>query len=401
MKRKVVVIGHGYTSRLGVIRSVGQIGCDVTVIVMTSYKRMSKELSTKKPIDCFSKYVSRYLFCHLRDEEGLIQLLLKECVDPNQKVVIIPDSDFSAAAIDKNQERLKEHFLFPHIHHTPGTIVKWMDKQRQKDAARKVGLHVAKSCTIQIKEENYHLPANISYPCFIKPQATIVGGKSFLKRCNNKEELDTALHTIALLGDMQVLVEDFKTIDTEYAAVGFSNGEDVIIPAVMQILEMSHGGHFGVACLGKVMPTMGFEKEINKFKDLIREIGYFGLFDVDFYSSGNEKFFCELNLRFGGSGHATTLLGVNLPGMFVKSILGQDITGMRKSVNTSSIYVNERMCIDDWYKGFITTREYRKILAKAHLKFIEDPQDSSPEEKLKNELRILRIKRFIKKLMQK
>jgi hypothetical protein len=36
MKPKVVIIGHGYLSRLSLVRSVAEIGCDVTVIVITS-----------------------------------------------------------------------------------------------------------------------------------------------------------------------------------------------------------------------------------------------------------------------------------------------------------------------------------------------------------------------------
>ena len=77
MKQKVVVIGHGYTSRLGVIRALGREGYEVTVIVMTGYNRDGKTLNTKKPIDCYSKYVSRVLYCP-SDREKLIQLLLTE-----------------------------------------------------------------------------------------------------------------------------------------------------------------------------------------------------------------------------------------------------------------------------------------------------------------------------------
>ena len=64
MKQKVVIIGHGYASRLGVIRSVAQIGCEITVIAMTGYRRDGKTLNTRKPIDCYSKYVSNVYYCH-------------------------------------------------------------------------------------------------------------------------------------------------------------------------------------------------------------------------------------------------------------------------------------------------------------------------------------------------
>ena len=193
-KQKVVIIGHGYTSRLAVIRSVAQIGCEVTVIVMTGYKHDGKTLNTKKPIDCYSKYVSHVHFCHAKDEEGLIQLLLAKCSDPKQKVVIIPDSDFSAAAIDRNQERLEEHFLFPHIHHTPGAVIEWMDKVRQKQLACEIGLNVASSCVVEINGGKYSMPIDVNYPCFTKPLATVNGGgKSIFKRCSTETELQNVL----------------------------------------------------------------------------------------------------------------------------------------------------------------------------------------------------------------
>ena len=74
MKQKVIIIGHGYTSRLCVIRSVAQLGCDITVIVIAG-KKKDGSLNTKKPIDCYSKYVNRILYCK-SDADMLIQLLL-------------------------------------------------------------------------------------------------------------------------------------------------------------------------------------------------------------------------------------------------------------------------------------------------------------------------------------
>ena len=115
LKQKVVIIGHSYTSRLSLIRSVAQIGCEITVIVMTGFKRDGKTLNNRKPIDCSSKYISHVFYCLRSDKETFIRLLLEQCTDLQQKVVLIPDSDDTVVAIDNNQERLKDYFVFPHI----------------------------------------------------------------------------------------------------------------------------------------------------------------------------------------------------------------------------------------------------------------------------------------------
>lgn len=401
MKCKVVIIGHGYTSRLAVIRSVAQIGCEVTVVVMVGNRKFRKKLNTCKPVDCYSKYVNRYLFCRSKDEEGLIQLLLIECVDPQQKVIIIPDSDFSAAVVDKNQNRLKDHFLFPHIHYTQDAVVEWMDKVRQKELALEVGLNVASSCVIDVKDQQYEIPTDITYPCFTKPLVTIIGGKRLMKRCDNETELRKILDTIVNLGNMQVLVEDFKIIDTEYAVVGFSDGHEVVIPGILQIIDMSHGGHYGVACKGKVMPTTGFEELIKMFKELLIRIGYFGLFDIDFYQSDGKMYFGELNLRFGGSGYAVTKMGVNLPGMMIRSLCGESINDMQKEVLGTATYVNERMLLDDWVSGYISTKKYSQMLSSADIRFVYDKDDPMPCGVYDDYRRSvsIKLKRFIKRFL--
>ena len=306
MIQKVVIIGHGYTSRLAVIRSVAQIGCEITVIVMAGNKRFCKRLNTKKPIDCYSKYVSRVHYCYYHDEQGLIQLLLEKCTDLQQKVIIIPDSDFAAAVIDKNQKRLKANFLFPHIHYKSGAVVEWMDKWRQKCLAADLGLNVVPSKIIKIENRQFIIPDGIKYPCFTKPLATIVGGKQIQERCDNETELKEVLRKACDITDMSVLVEDYVQIETEYAVSGFSDGYEVIIPGVIQILDLAKGFHFGVARRGKIMPINGFEELLGKFKQFVLKVGYVGVFDIDFYKNGSQLFFDELNLRIGGSMYSCT-----------------------------------------------------------------------------------------------
>ena len=198
---------------------------------------------------------------------------------------------------------------------------------------------------------------------------------------------------------LAVLVEDFKKIDKEYAVVGFSNGVDVVIPGVIEIMKMAHGGHFGVACQGKVMPVEGFENQVSKFKQYILDVGFVGLFDFDFYQSGGKMYFGELNLRFGGSGYAVTKLGVNLPGMLVRSFRGEDTTGMPKDVVGIAVYANERMCHDDWYNGYTSFSQYRKQLNAADVLFLKDTDDPQPERRYLLELLVSIAKKAVKRII--
>ena len=406
MKQKVVVIGHGYTSRLGIIRSLAELDCEITVIAMVFHDWLGRyvRFNWRMPIDCYSKHVDRMFYCYAKDGDVLIDLLLKNCSDTHQKVIIIPDSDFSAEVIDKNQDRLKEHFLFPHINHTPGAVGHWMHKTVQKKLALEIGLNVTQDCTVTVKGGHYSTPKGIHYPCFTKPLATISGGKQFLKRCDNEIELCKVLEKASRqFPNTEVLVEDFKVIGTEYAVVGFSDGTNIIIPGVIEFIVNSKS-HFGIAREGIIMPISGFEPLLDQFKTFVRRVGFFGLFDIDFYESDGEMYFGEMNLRFGGSGYAYTAMGVNLPAMLVLALRGENIAEMPQQVTATATYVNERMCLDDYFHGYINEKEYHNIIQAADIQFVDDENDPNPNKNLQKEFFKIRLKRIrlqIKKKFKK
>lgn len=401
MQQKVVIIGHSYSSRLSIIRSVAEIGCDVTVISLVWYKRNTTKLNKEKQIDCYSRYVSRVLYCYRKGEKELIDLLLAECKESDHKPIIIPDTDFSAATIDKYKERLSPYFLFPSIRKGFGDVRQWMDKTIQKDLAIKTGLSVAdSSAVVEIKDGHYSIPLGIKYPCYTKALATIVGGKGGMRKCDNENDLQSALNFLCREKDMQVLVEEYKVIDKEYAVLGFSDGQNVLIPGAIQQLIVSKKNK-GIAMTGRVMPAEQFEDLIDKFRQFVLATGFVGIFDIDFFLSGGKYYFCEMNLRFGGSGYAITKMGVNLPAMLVRSLRGESIDDMQQAFTGTATYVNERMCMDDWQNGFITTLEFHNAIENADIRFVRDERDPEPERQFKKTIIKYRLKRFVKTCLHK
>ena len=376
MKQKVVVIGHSFTTRLGIIRSVAEIGCEVTVIDIAYYKLSNPS----KPIDCYSKYVNQVIFFDRKyGREGLVQLLLEKCVDKNLKPIIIPTSDFTAVAIDN--EVIRKHFLVPYINNTISSIEYWMDKAHQKRMAIEAGLNVAGSIVVSQNEGVFVLTDEVKYPCFTKPLSSIEGGKRCLRRCENKTELREVLNIAEKNGIKGILVEDYLKIDEEYAVLGFSDANEVVIPGVIKFVKGCQS-HKGVAMIGEVLPIDGFKEIVDKFARFISSIGFVGLFDIDFFKCQGEFFFGELNLRIGASGNAITQMGVNLPAMFVKSMLGEGTDDFKKEITASATYINERMCMGDWLAGMISTKTLHGILNSGDIQFVRDEDDTRPQREL-------------------
>lgn len=394
LKPKVVIIGIGFSSRLCLIRSIAAIGAEISVIVVGHVKHM--------PVDCYSKYVNKIYYCEGNNKKRLLQIITENCIDNDLKPILIPINDFAASVIDRNIDTLKNHFLFPHIHMRQGAVTVWMNKEKQKDLAKECGLDVVSSKNVEIEDHQYTMPENINYPCFTKTREYTTGYKGTLHRCNNKKELQQVLNQLSTKHkQITIMVEDYKEIETEYAAVGLSTGNEVIIPGVIEILLMAEGSVKGVACQGKIMPLTGYKELITRFKEFVSKTGFIGLFDIDFYLSGGVYYFGELNLRIGGSAYAVSKMGVNLPAMFVKSLLGESIDNMEKEILSSATFVNEKICSDHWYEGFMSTKEFRRILRSSDISFVEDYDDTAPGKKMKKELETMRLKRFIKKCLGK
>ena len=396
MKQKVVVIGHSFTTRLGIIRSVAEIGCEVVVVAIGNYNTSNPI----KPLDCYSKYVDQvYFFNRKYGKEGLGQLLLEKCADQSRKPIIIPTSDFTALAIDN--EEIKKHFLVPLINNNEkNSIAYWMDKSNQKRMAINAGLNVAGACVVSRNKDAFVVPLEVKYPCFTKPRSSIGGGKKCLRKCNSKAELREVLNIAEKSGIKEILIEDYLDIDEEYAVLGFSDANEVIIPGVIKFVRGCQS-HKGVAMVGEVLPINGFKEPIEKFAYFIRSIGFVGLFDIDFFKCQGEFFFGEMNLRVGASENAITKMGVNLPAMFVKSMLGEGTDGFKKEITASATYVNERMCMDDWLAGMISTKTLHRILHSGNILFIKDEKDVRPQEELMNMIRrnYFRFKRIAKRML--
>ena len=391
MKQKVVIIGQYYNNRLALLRPLGELGYDISVVVL--------ERNANKPIDSYSKYVTNYYLCPEETEENIIRVLMTDCIDEIQKVILIPSDDYSVFIIDKNYDILKNHFLFPSIHKRQGAVIEWMDKERQKALARELGLNVANSNSVKIVNGLYTIPSDITYPCFTKAQTFVLKAKNVLHRCEDRKDLEDKLDSICRkYKDIDVMIEDYKSIDREYAVVGFSDGKEAIIPGVIEIVSMGQGNGAGVAKTGKIVPIDGYEKLIEKFKEYVLRIGFIGIFDIDFYLCKDVFYFGELNLRFGGSGYVIIKKGIDLPVMMAKTFLGEKLDGMKRKITTSSSYANEKTCLYNWYSGYMTTIDFIHIMKSSDFTLIKDKKDPAPEKIFMRYFIRMWVKRIAKRI---
>ena len=402
-KQQVVILGSNYTSLLGMIRAVGINGYEVTLVKsvkqiskQVSLKNIIKKIILKKPIDEASKYVKKCLYTIESDREMLIEVLLKEFANVNDKVILIPTDDFSASTIDLYQDKLAEKFLFPNILNKKGEIVRLMNKEVQKQIALKSGLNVAKGYIVNYIDGEYKLPEKIIYPVFTKPQVSFKGDKTLMKKCDTEEELKELLDYATKIYKCPILIEQYIKIEREYAVLGCSYNNDIILPGVIKIIKIGNGEHKGVTLLGETSSFEGYAELYEGLKRFMKEICFNGLFDIDLYESNGTLYFNELNLRFGASGYAITKSGVNLPQIFIERLL--NIHKEKIYIIDKKTFISEKVNLEDFEAGYVDWKEYKRRYEETDFGFIKSKDDPKPYAAFKKKEKYTYIKKILKEL---
>lgn len=369
-KEKVIVIGRNYTSRLGMIRAVGRAGYDVIVV-------QTNGVSPNIDIDSYSKYVVKTVFAREPYRERLIDVLM-HLYQEEGKCIIIPVDDYAASTIDESLDILKNCFYLPNVDMMAGAVNRLMDKEYQKELANSAGLNTVRGWIVDISNGEYSIPDTIHYPCFPKPQISFKGNKRCMHRCSNKEALEeTIKEMVEIKPDCSLLVEEFIQIEKEYGVLGFCRNGESIIPGLVLKRMIGEGSHKGVTKIGEV--TLLSEKPelysaISRFLKLTR---FTGLIDIDLYESGGEVYFNELNLRFGAFGYSILCSGVNLPKLFIDSLLHGQVDDS-ETLLSNSVCLSEKVNYDDFAAGKYGIVKYRQFDRMADFKFVEDNDDPQP-----------------------
>lgn len=374
--KEVVLTGHNFNSLLGLARAFGRIGYKVHVIRTGTFAKKSfvKRIGNTPEARC--KYINTYVMIESNRPELLVDLL-KNRFQGKGRRLLIPVDDMTAKAIDLHYDELNSLYMMPNIDNTQGGVVRLMDKAYQKELAVRAGLLVAKGYSMKVQDGSYEIPEDIQFPCFVKADIPFQSRKKFMGKCRTYEDLKEHLKNVASYGDCTMLIEEYLPIEHEYCVVGLCNRDKVCIPDVIDEKVMGHGVHAGVTCFGKVLPSDQFPELTVQLKQYMSNLNFQGLFTIDILSSGGKLYFCELNLRIGGSGISVISAGVNLAKMYADLYEGKDIKNY-DVVCREMTFASERPLLNDYEIKKMTWKEYCNYIRKADYRFVYDKEDKKP-----------------------
>ena len=340
----VVVVGGTHPNTLSMVRSMGMQGIGVDVILCEEADKDSYVLT--------SRYIER---SHVvQNAKEAVEILKNEYPD----AIIIFCSDNVAALMNEK-------------------TAYFMDKQRQIEIAREAGMNVPRSRVVCVGTDIAEFD---TYPCIVKPLASIHGGKR-VDVCENTTELNQALDSYEK-GD-KVLVQQFIKRDYEIVIDGVSlTGGEIIIPGfVRKHRDVKGGTAYATTDPIKELP----QSLVEEVKRMVKAIGYEGLFGVELIMSNDAYYFIEINLRNDATTYALAVAGVNLPFIYCLSKSGQEYADFAKREVRPVDAMMEIRDVAFVLKGKVPLWRWLKELKGCECLYYYNKDDMAPYKKARNQ----------------
>ena len=394
--RLVVVLSRNFSTGLSVIRSLGAAGYRVDLVASTHKEGQSILASSSKYVRKSVEVVSKKV--KTGGDIPLLEALLAYKGQEEEKPILFPTDDYTTSIMDLNRDALSEIFDMPYIvGGGQGSIMNRMDKTFQSDLARSVGLNTPKEWIVSLQEE-FVVPDDMVFPCFVKPLESVTGYKREMKVCETPEGLIRHLDKLRYkFAERSILVQEFLNIDYEIDLSGLCFDQKVIIPAIIKKTNVAQYEK-GVTLAGVVVPFEELDEDIReKTVKMLQRMRYFGMFDMEFNVCGDKVYFNEVNLRSGGPNYSYFASGVNLPDVFVKELTGQGHTEEEEKVTEyGKDFIYDKVAWDDYIHGFMTKKELDEKIKSAAITLLANEDDPEPGRIFQKDMNKQAVKYFLK-----
>lgn len=349
----VVIIGGNHHNTLSLIRCLGYKNIKTILILETKSSNF---------VSC-SKYIEKTYYCN-NDDDILSSLHL---IKQGKKLLVICTSDHSASLLDLHYEQLKDSFFFANIKEKEGELTALMDKHTQTELAKKCGFNVPKSWLYQKEIEE-----KLEFPCLLKPLESIHGGKK-IRICSSKEELYQFRKDFS--ENDKILIQEFINKESEIVVVGLAVKGNVFIPGY----TFKHREINGGTTYSTVYPIGKLNNNLAEICErYIKEIGYEGLFGIEFVAKNGKFYFIEINLRNDATCYSLTKAGVNLPYIYWASCNNHNCQKeLARQIEVTTSMVEYTDVRNIFYKK-ISLWKWLKDLNSCKCKYIYDSKDLKP-----------------------
>jgi len=186
----------------------------------------------------------------------------------------------------------------PIIGTSPDEIDRAEDRERFQQMIQKLGLKQPSNTTVRSTEEAVAAAQSIGYPLVVRP-SYVLGGRAMEIVYREDELLRYMRDAVKVSNDSPVLLDRFLNAAIEVDVDAVSDGEQVVIGAIMQHIEQA-GVHSGDSACSLPPYSLGEDVQNamrDQVKQMARELNVKGLMNVQLAWQDGEIYVIEVNPR--------------------------------------------------------------------------------------------------------
>ncbi len=215
----------------------------------------------------------------------------------------------------------------PIIGTTPDQIDRAEDRERFQQMIEQLSLRQPANTTVRSVEEAIAAAANIGYPLVVRP-SYVLGGRAMEVVYREEDLLRYMNDAVRVSEDSPVLLDRFLSAAIEVDIDAVSDGEQVLIGAIMQHIEQA-GVHSGDSACS--LPPYSLPEDVQEdMRDVVRkmalELGVCGLMNVQLAWQDKEIYVIEVNPRASRTvPFVSKAVGVSLAKVAARCMAGQSL----------------------------------------------------------------------------
>ncbi len=172
------------------------------------------------------------------------------------------------------------------------------DRERFRDLIIQLDLKQPESGIAKSKEEAVLIAEKIGYPVLVRP-SYVLGGRAMRLVYDTAELLEYIEEAVYVTEDKPLLIDKFLEDAVELDVDAVSDGEDVLVGAVMEHIEEAgiHSGDSATCIPPYTLEDQLIERVKEHTKKLARALNVYGLMNVQFAVKDDEIYVIEVNPR--------------------------------------------------------------------------------------------------------
>ncbi|WP_297457136.1 carbamoyl-phosphate synthase large subunit [Persephonella sp.] len=172
------------------------------------------------------------------------------------------------------------------------------DRERFRELIIKLGLKQPESGIARSKEEAILTAEKIGYPVLVRP-SYVLGGRAMRLVYDTAELLEYIEEAVYVSEDKPLLIDRFLEDAVELDVDAVSDGEDVLVGAVMEHIEEAgiHSGDSATCIPPYTLPDEIINEVKRQTRELAKSLDVKGLMNVQYAVKDNEIYVIEVNPR--------------------------------------------------------------------------------------------------------